>query len=175
MQFLCDNSAVVDIINTGSSPDRASAHFMRCLTLAACRHHFSFSARHVRVTSTRRLMRFPVSVFRNFTVFVLRPINYPPPFLRRSFRHFLPRPRRTMLSSLGSWLGGKFSAHIFHWPAQVLDLLPFVSVFVNIHAPPSLEVSANDVCVMARAVCCSSDHCCVTGGGEVPPHRCWPA
>ena len=47
VQFLCDNSAVVDIINTGSSRDRASMHLMRRLTLAACRHHFSFSARHV--------------------------------------------------------------------------------------------------------------------------------
>ena len=80
-----------------------------------------------------------------------------------------------MLKIIGSWLGGKFSAHVFHWPAQVLDLLPFVSVFVDIHAPPFLGVSAKDVCVMARAVRRSFDRCHVSGDGEVPPHRRWPA
>ena len=47
VQFLCDNAAVVAILNSGSSRDQPIMHLVRRLTLVACRQHFSFSARHI--------------------------------------------------------------------------------------------------------------------------------
>ena len=47
VQFLCDNAAVVAILNSGSSQDQPIMHLVRRLTLVACRQHFSFSARHI--------------------------------------------------------------------------------------------------------------------------------
>ncbi len=47
VEFLCDNQAVVAILNSGSSRDPPAMHLMRRLTLVACWHNFSFSARHV--------------------------------------------------------------------------------------------------------------------------------
>ena len=47
VEFLCDNHAVVAIINSGSSRDPLSMHLMRRLVLVACRFHCSISARHV--------------------------------------------------------------------------------------------------------------------------------
>ena len=46
VEFLCDNQAVVAILNSGSSRDKLSMHLMRRLILA-CQFHFSVSARHV--------------------------------------------------------------------------------------------------------------------------------
>ena len=47
VEFLCDNHAVVAIINSGSSRDPLSMHLIRRLVLVACQFHFSISARHV--------------------------------------------------------------------------------------------------------------------------------
>ena len=47
VQFLCDNAAVVAIINSVSSRDQRIMHLVRRMTLVACRQHFSFSARHI--------------------------------------------------------------------------------------------------------------------------------
>ena len=47
VEFLCDNHAVVVIINSGSTHDPLSIHLMRRLVLVACQFHFSISARHV--------------------------------------------------------------------------------------------------------------------------------
>ena len=46
VQFLCDNRAVVDILNAGTSKSSDVMHLLRLLTLAACRHNFVFSASH---------------------------------------------------------------------------------------------------------------------------------
>ena len=48
VEFLCDNHAVVAIINSGSSRDPLSMHLMRRLVLVACQFHFLISTRHVR-------------------------------------------------------------------------------------------------------------------------------
>ena len=45
--FLCDNRAVVDILNAGTSKSSDVKHLLRLLTLAACRHNFVFSASHI--------------------------------------------------------------------------------------------------------------------------------
>ncbi|XP_028416203.1 uncharacterized protein LOC114540089 [Dendronephthya gigantea] len=47
VQFLCDNDAVVAVINSGSSKDPLTMHLLRRLVLVACLFHFSISARHV--------------------------------------------------------------------------------------------------------------------------------
>lgn len=47
VEFLCDNDAVVAVINSGSSRDRFTMHLLRRLVLVACQFHFSISARHV--------------------------------------------------------------------------------------------------------------------------------
>ena len=47
VEFLCDNDAMVAIINSGSSRDKCCMHLLRRLVLVACQFHFSVSARHV--------------------------------------------------------------------------------------------------------------------------------
>lgn len=47
VQFLCDNDAVVAVINSGTSRDRFVMHLLRRLVLVACQFHFSISACHV--------------------------------------------------------------------------------------------------------------------------------
>ena len=46
VQFLCDNSGVVAVLNTGSARSSCLMHLLRSLTHAACINSFSFSARH---------------------------------------------------------------------------------------------------------------------------------
>ena len=46
VQFLCDNMAVVGILNSGTSKSPDLMHLLRLLTLEACRHNFIFSAAH---------------------------------------------------------------------------------------------------------------------------------
>jgi hypothetical protein len=47
VEFLCDNEAVVVILNSRTLRDPFAMHLMHHLTLLACRHSFSFSSRHV--------------------------------------------------------------------------------------------------------------------------------
>ena len=47
VEFLCDNSAVVAIVNSASSRDKFCMHLLRRLVFVACQFHFSVSARHV--------------------------------------------------------------------------------------------------------------------------------
>jgi hypothetical protein len=48
VEFLCNNEALVVILNSGTSCDPSAMHLMHHLTLLACRHNFSFPSRHVR-------------------------------------------------------------------------------------------------------------------------------
>ena len=47
VQFLCDNEAVVAVINSGLSKNPVTVHLLRRLVLVACLFHFSISACHV--------------------------------------------------------------------------------------------------------------------------------
>ena len=47
IEFQSDNSAVVAILNSATSPDPFAMHLIRRLTLVACQHHFSFSTQHI--------------------------------------------------------------------------------------------------------------------------------
>ena len=46
VQFVCDNSSVVDVHNAGSYRSSCLMHLLRNLTHVACKNSFSFSARH---------------------------------------------------------------------------------------------------------------------------------
>ena len=46
VQFLCDNMAVVSVLNSGTSKSPDVMHLLRLLTLEACRHNFVCSAAH---------------------------------------------------------------------------------------------------------------------------------
>ena len=46
IQFLCDNSAVVAVLNSGTSRSPDLMHLLRALTRVACLHSFSSSATH---------------------------------------------------------------------------------------------------------------------------------
>ena len=47
VKALCDNAAVVAIINRGSSKDQEVMHLMRCLAFIAARYQFSIRASHL--------------------------------------------------------------------------------------------------------------------------------
>jgi hypothetical protein len=42
VQFLCDNMAIVNVLNSGTSKSHDIMHLLRLLTLEACRHNFVF-------------------------------------------------------------------------------------------------------------------------------------
>jgi hypothetical protein len=66
IEFRSDNSAVVAILNSGTSRDPLAMHLIRRLSLVACQHHFLFSARHVpghQNEATDALSRFQFQVF----------------------------------------------------------------------------------------------------------------
>ena len=46
VQFSCDNLAVVQVLNTGTSKSPEVMHLLRSLTLVACRHNFVFTVIH---------------------------------------------------------------------------------------------------------------------------------
>ena len=46
VQFLCDNMAIVNVLNSGTSKSHDIMHLLRLLTLEACRHNFVFLAAH---------------------------------------------------------------------------------------------------------------------------------
>ena len=65
---LCDNAAVVAILNSGTTKDRASMHLLRSLLLAAATYNFVFCARHVAGASNGpadALSRFRFQVFKD--------------------------------------------------------------------------------------------------------------
>ena len=62
VQFKCDNSAVVAIINGGYSKDREIMHLMRCLHFLSARFHFRFTAEHIN-TAADALSRDSLSLF----------------------------------------------------------------------------------------------------------------
>ena len=67
IEFHCDNSTVVAILNLGSSRDPFLMHLLRCLTMVACQHNFSFSTRHVpgcQNAAADALSRFHFQIFR---------------------------------------------------------------------------------------------------------------
>ena len=47
MQFMCDNAAVVDILNHNSSRDREVMHLLRCLAFITAKLQFIVTARHI--------------------------------------------------------------------------------------------------------------------------------
>ena len=47
VQFLCDNLAIVNVLNSGTSKSHDIMHLLRLLTLEACRHNFVFLAAHI--------------------------------------------------------------------------------------------------------------------------------
>ena len=53
VRFQCDNAAVVDIINSGSSRDNFVMHLVRCLAFITARYNFVVSSSHIhRVDNT---------------------------------------------------------------------------------------------------------------------------
>jgi hypothetical protein len=46
VQFLCDNMAIVNVLNSGTSKSHDIMHLLRLLALETCRHNFVFLAAH---------------------------------------------------------------------------------------------------------------------------------
>ncbi len=44
---LCDNAAVVAIINRGNSKEAVAMHLLRCLAFIAAKHQFVITAKHL--------------------------------------------------------------------------------------------------------------------------------
>ena len=67
VQFQCDNSAVVAILNKGSSKSSEVMHLLRSLITSACSYNFTFTAVHVpgsRNAAADALSRLQVPEFR---------------------------------------------------------------------------------------------------------------
>ena len=65
VQFLCDNSSVVAVLNTGSARSSCLMHLLRSLTHSAGIISFSFSTRHTPVVLTLQLV--PSLAFTSFS------------------------------------------------------------------------------------------------------------
>jgi hypothetical protein len=86
VEFLCDNEAVVAILNSGTWRDPFALHLIRRLTLLAYRHNFSFSSRHVpgcRNECAEALSRFNFQAFRRWHPSACaNPTSFPPHVLQ---------------------------------------------------------------------------------------------
>lgn len=47
VQARCDNAAVVDIVNSGSSKDSDAMHLQRCLAFIVAKHDVNLVAKHI--------------------------------------------------------------------------------------------------------------------------------
>ena len=70
---LCDNMAIVSVLNYGSSKSHNVMHFLRILTREAYRHNFVFSAAHVAGRdnlAANALSRLRLQEFRHLAIYV---------------------------------------------------------------------------------------------------------
>ena len=116
VEFLCDNVAVDDVLNSCSSRDNAIIHLVRRLTLVYVPTSFFFSARHVPVTATPSLTLYHVFISRNSTVWCL----YQTPALHRYFNDCsdlcpLSWPRNSLASLLKVLPGGTSLYQLVHF------------------------------------------------------------
>ena len=67
VQFVCDNSVIISVLNSGTSKSSDVMHLLRFLTRDACRLNFAFSARHTlgsQNSAADALSRFNLQEFR---------------------------------------------------------------------------------------------------------------
>ena len=88
IKCICDNAAVVAIINSGRSKDKLAMHILRCLFFFTAHFNLSLFAQHLPgIEKMLLLMLCPGIIFRCFFSRYLRPNKIPLYFHRNSCRH----------------------------------------------------------------------------------------
>ena len=101
VQFLCDNMAVVSVLNSGTSESADLMHLLRLLTLEACRHNFVFSADHTPGRDNSAADALSVCTYRSSDAWLLTPIRSPV-----KFRHHCSRSWYLLLDPPVFWSQG---------------------------------------------------------------------
>ena len=113
VQFLCDNAAVIVVLNSGTSPSSDLMHLLRALARIACLQSFVFSATHSLASIVWCFVVWPLTSIPNLIVY------------QNFFSACWFLPDSPMLLPFGARTFAFYASCVHNWPMSLCRVLCF--------------------------------------------------